>query len=72
MRLLLGETNELGRSERDFVRVEREQGLGGAIPEGRDDLGHGIEHAERHRPWHGGDGDGFDFHLVVVVVEWVE
>ena len=61
---LLGETHELGLPERDFVWVERQQGFGGAILEGRDDLGHGVEHALWHRPWHGGDGDGFDFHLV--------
>ena len=62
MRLLFGETHELGFPERDCVGEEREQGFSGAILESRDDFGHGIEHAERHRSGHGGDGDGFDFH----------
>ena len=53
-----GETHELGRCERDLVRVEREQGFGGPILEGRNDLRHGVEHALRHWPGHGGDGDG--------------
>ena len=55
MRFLLGETNEFGCSTRDFVRIEREQNFSGPVLEGRNDLGHGVEHAERHGPGHGGD-----------------
>ena len=68
MSVFLGEADELGCLERDFVRIEREQGLGGTILESRDDLGHGIEHAERHGPRHVGDDDAFDFHLLVLVL----
>jgi hypothetical protein len=48
--------------EGQLVRVEREQSLGGASGEGRDDLGHGIEHGFRHGPGHGGDVDVGDVH----------
>jgi len=64
----LGEADELGRPERDFVGVEREQGFGGTILEGRDDLGHGIEHAVRHWPGHWGDEGVGNFHGVGVGV----
>ena len=34
----LSQTNELGFLERDFVRIEREQGFAGTILESRDDF----------------------------------
>ena len=58
-----GETDELGFVERDFIRVKREQGFGGSILEGRDDLRHGVEHALGHWSWHGSDGGVGDFHF---------
>ena len=59
---LLGEPGEFGRLERDLVGVEGEQRLGGAVLEGGDDLGHGVEHPQRHGPRHWGDGGGDDLH----------
>jgi hypothetical protein len=59
---LFSEADELGFPERDLVRVEREQGFAGAILEGRDDLGHGVEHAFGHWSWHGGDDGAGYFH----------
>ena len=62
MSLLFGESHELRCPEHDFVRVKGEQGFGGPILEGCDDFGHGVEHANRHRPRHGGDDGLGDFH----------
>lgn len=62
MGVFLGETDELGFPERDFVGVECEQGFAGTVLEGGDDLGHGFEHAFRHWPWHGGEDGAGDFH----------
>ena len=63
--LFLCEPGELGRLERDFFGVEREQCPGGAVLEGRDDFGHAIEHAQRHGPGQRGDGGAEDSHGVM-------
>ena len=65
--LFFGEADEFGFVERDLVGVEGEQGFAGAILEGRDDLGHGVEHAFGHWAGHGGDGGAGDFHSEVGV-----
>ena len=71
---VFGESDELGGVERDFVGVEREQGLGGPVLKRGDDLGHGIEHALWHRPGHGCDDGAGDFHSGVIghwLVDWL-
>lgn len=71
MGFLFSEAYELGFPERNFIRVEREQGFTGAIFEGRDDLGHGVEHAFGHWPGQGIDDDAGDFHNGIGIDGWL-